>query len=199
MPRRFGEHLHGRGTLFCEADTGDCEAFLSTDIDHGAARRVAHVFRCLQQAGFRDDDPWVPLRDRVSMPGVEPRPVVDIESCLAAARPGKEHVAVLLLGKAGLRLREAINLRVHDLHLAGTEPYVIIGARKCAVPADVRATLAKDVANLALQPEDWVLGWTEVELRLVIRSVGRCLGVELSPRDLRSPFALQQGVPRTAK
>ncbi len=188
--KRFGVHLHSRGRTFGEADTNDCATFQKTGAHPATVRCVAQVYREMQKGGLRADNPWLPLFDSLNV-SMKPRPVLDVDAILAGSHPGKERIAILLLGKMGLRPREATNLRFRDLHLAEDEPFVTIGARRCAVPSAARSTLEQDLVDLALQPQDVVLGWSGLELRRVVESIGRRIAIEVSPLDLRRSWAYQ--------
>lgn len=188
---RFGHHLQDRGKTFAGADTDDCQAFLDTGVSPALAEAVVNVSCRLQAAGFRDDNPWLPLMNRVMRPTVDARPPVHVDAVLRAARPGREHVAVVLLGQVGLRLGEAANLRFQDVYLEDPEPHLTIQSQVRAVPPEAVAPLAAHIAQMAPEPEDLVLGWSRNHLGTVIRAVGHRAGFILTGHELRSAFIHQ--------
>lgn len=126
----------------------------------------------------------MPTLDRPLLPATDARRVLD-----ATADDPLVHAGVALLVYAGLRPREAMELRVSD-YTAGAEPRLRVGTPRC--PRTIRiapsASAALD-AYLAGQDvegdEPLLLGLRDTLLVQRVRAAGREVGVGVGVHDLR--------------
>ncbi len=100
---------------------------------------------------------------------------LDVEAIIAAARPGRERIAIRLMGELGMRADEARHVRVNDLD-----------------PEALPPPLAAEIAALGFAPDDAILGWSGRTLSVLVRAAGDRAGIPIRLPDLRAEWLRRQ-------